>query len=152
VLKLQCLFQGVLIMNRLVLAAAAVFLGVVCAAAPAQADRGGRHDGGGLLLGFGLGLACCGYAPYYSPSYYGYPDYYAPPPTVVYTTPPPVTYVAPPAYYAPSAPYVASTQASPVFVDRQGRTCRSFQTSIDGAPVHGTACLQPDGTWRTVDE
>ncbi|MGB9153471.1 MAG: hypothetical protein WCD70_10335, partial [Alphaproteobacteria bacterium] len=80
--------------------------------------------------------------------YYGYPAYYyAPPPaTVTYTqpAPPPVTYVVP--------QVLPASQASPIFVDSKGRTCRNFQSSIDGAPVSGTACLQPDGTWHAVAE
>jgi hypothetical protein len=68
------------------------------------------------------------------------PYYYAPPPPVVYA-PPPTYYSAPPAYYAPPA------QAT-------GQQCREYQstTTINGQPqqIVGTACLQPDGTWRIV--
>ncbi len=158
-----------------------VSLAAIAAVTPAHADH---FHGGGIYLGFGG--PCCGYYPYYSPYYYGYPTYYAPAPTVVYTTPPPVTYVAPPAtsyVYAPApaaptalapaaAPAAApatsvasaplapaseaeplpATQASATFTDAQGRSCRTFETSIEGTPVSGTACLQPDGTWRTVGE
>jgi len=143
-------------MKRLALAAIVILLGVSSAAMPAHADR--FRGGGGFAVGFGLGALCCGYYPYYSPSYYGYPAYYAPP-TVVYQTPP-VTYVAPPAYYTQAPAYapppapaaVAASQASPVFADDKGRTCRTFQTTVSGSVVNGTACLQPDGTWRTVGE
>ena len=131
-------------MKRSILAAATVILSVA-AIAPAQA-RG--YD---ALLGFGLGVGvatCCGW-PYYAPySYgYGYPAYYyaPPPPTVVYAQPAPVmTYMAPPA--------LSASQASPVYIDQQGRSCRKFQSSIEGTPVSGTACLQADGTWHTVGE
>ena len=137
-------------MKRLVQASIIALLCLcVVGSTPAQA-RGGQ-----FLLGFGLGTLCCGYAPYYSSYYYGYPTYYvpptyyAPPPAVVYTQPasPPVTY-----YVAPPQTPLPATQAAPEFVDSQGRTCRKFQSSIDGTPVSGTACLQPDGTWHTVAE
>jgi|GEM_PF-3232608 hypothetical protein len=146
--------------------ALAVFVALLCLAAlpaPAEAWWRGGHDGfgwgfgSGVALGVGIG-ACCGYYPYYSPAYYGYPAYYAPPPaTVVYEAPAaPVTYVQPqqqPVYAQqpqPAAQPVAASQASASYTDSSGRTCRNFQSNIDGAPVNGTACLQPDGSWRTV--
>jgi surface antigen len=54
-----------------------------------------------------------------------------------------------------SAPaQIDATQASSTFVDKQGRTCREYQTSIvvGGVtkPAHGTACLEADGSWRVV--
>ena len=106
------------------------------------------------------GFGCCGYGyggyypygPY--PAYY-YPYYVAPPP-VVYAVPPPspVVYAAPPpppAYAAApvAAPPVAANQTSPTYIDAQGRTCRQFQSTSGGQPF-GTACLQPDGSWRAV--
>jgi hypothetical protein len=106
-----------------------------------------------VVVGIGLG----GYygSPYYAPYYgYGYPGYYPPayyaaPPTVVYQqAAPQVTYAQPPAPYQQG---MSASQASQAYTDSQGRTCRQFQSSIDGAPVNGTACLQPDGSWRTVD-
>jgi surface antigen len=37
----------------------------------------------------------------------------------------------------------------------QGTTCREYQTNaaVDGRwqQVRGTACLQPDGSWRVVN-
>ena len=165
-------------MKYWVFAAAMVFLGVTAIATPAHADRGyyrgggygdrwgggrwgGDDDRGGYFGGdddggffMGMGAFCCANTSYY---YSGYPSYYAPPPTVVYT--PPAAYVAPPAtYYGTSAPYVppasavSATQASPTFVDKKGRTCRTFRAPVDGETVNGTACLQPNGTWRTVGE
>ena len=71
------------------------------------------------------------------------PVYYPPPP-VYYG--PPVAYAPPPVVYAPE-PFVAG--AAPA--DRQ---CREYQTTstVDGQQqqIYGTACLQPDGTWRIV--
>jgi len=161
-------------MTRLLFAALVAILGLAVSP-PAQARD---H----LSVGIGLG-GCCGYAPYYSPYYYGaYPYYYAPPP-VVYTQPPTVIYQQAPVYEqapapvyqqapaptyqqppaapaaAPMAPVtsaapapVAASQASEEYTDDKGRTCRSFLSSINGAAVNGTACLQPDGSWRTVGE
>jgi hypothetical protein len=83
----------------------------------------------------------------------GAPYYYAPyPPAVVYAPPPPV-YAAPPIVYATppaSAPPASATAAAPA-----GQTCREFQTPamIDGRQqmTRGTACQQPDGSWRFVN-
>lgn len=92
--------------------------------------------------------------PYYRPSYrpyYPY-DYYPPrvvyaPPPVYYAPPPPVVYQAPPAYYGPpqtlpGGPLVSQTH------------CREYQSTsvVNGQTVasYGTACLQPDGSWRMV--
>lgn len=89
--------------------------------------------------------------------YYPRPYYYDPPVVVYRYAPPPprVVYVAPqPAVvYAAPAPVTVSP-ASPVYTDSLGRTCREYQTtvSVGGAPqpAYGTACLQPDGSWRVV--
>jgi hypothetical protein len=86
------------------------------------------------------------------PAFYGYgpPAYYYPPPPAYYAPPPP------PAYYYPppaSAEPAAGPPESNGAYDNQ--TCREYQTTtrIDGAmhPSYGTACLQPDGTWRIVN-
>jgi hypothetical protein len=151
-------------MKRFILAAAIALCGFA-AVTPAQA-----HDHVSIGVGFGGygGYGCCGrgyypyYPAYYPPAYYAYPTYYAPPPTVVYAQPTYYDYPQPapaPAYQpapqpqvappAPSAPVTASTDPS---TDSKGRTCRAFQSAIDGAPVTGTACLQPDGSWRTIGE
>lgn len=91
-----------------------------------------------------------GYYPGYVYSYpgYYYPPYYAPPP-VAYAPPPSVTYVVPPATPMAGAP-LAANQTSPTFTDALGRTCRRFQTTSGVGPTSGTACLMPDGSWRTV--
>lgn len=116
------------------------------------------------VVSIGIGGGCCGYYPYYShnyygyPSYYGYPTYYTPPPSTVIYAVPPVTYVQP-QVVTTAIPTISSfpntisaTQGDSPFVDSRGRTCREFQSSFNGAPVSGTACLQSDGTWRTVDQ
>jgi len=74
-----------------------------------------------------------------------------------YSYPPPA-YYAPPAYYYPP-PAAAPASAAPPYQaggeQAQGQTCREYQstTKIDGRPqaTYGTACLQPDGTWRIVN-
>ncbi|MDR3449477.1 MAG: hypothetical protein P4M15_07005 [Alphaproteobacteria bacterium] len=130
-------------MKRLAFITLLAVTGMAATVVPAQA-----HDHGHARLSIGLGFGG-GYYPYYSPYYYGYP-YYGPP--VVYAEPPPVIYTQPaPVYVTPPETALPSTQASPTYTDQQGRTCRQFQSTIDNAPVSGTACLQPDGTWRTVE-
>lgn len=52
-------------------------------------------------------------------------------------------------------PVLSATQTTPNYVDTYGRTCREYQTTGFVAGSHGnmygTACLQPDGTWRVVN-
>ncbi len=112
----------------------------------AHADRVGIYVG----AGYGGGYY---HRPWGEPYYpaYGYPGYYpyyyyaAPPPPVVYG-PPPV------AYATPAVPSV--DQSSPTFTDSSGRTCREYQSTAQIAggaqSTYGTACLQPDGSWRVV--
>lgn len=80
----------------------------------------------------------------------GPPAYYYPPP-YYYAPPPPVVYTPPPAYYGSPPP----PAASPAYQSSSGQTCREYQTTVtvDGQsqPGYGTACLQPDGTWRMIN-
>jgi len=75
-----------------------------------------------------------------------------PPPRVVYVAPPEVVYMPAP---QPAAPPVPATAASPVYQAADGRYCREYQATItvEGRPQasFGTACLQPDGSWRIVN-
>ena len=139
-------------MKKILLSAAAL-CAFAAFATPAHADH--WHHDGGVHIGIGLGYG------YYPPGwgYYGYPGYYYPP---YYVAPPPVAYVPPPAYYAAPAPapvYAAPSsipadQTSPTYTDERGQTCREYQSTaiVGGAsqPTYGTACLQPDGSWRVV--
>lgn len=110
------------------------------------------HGRGGISLSFGYGYnpyydGYYGYPHYYHhPYYYGYPAYYSPPPTVVYESSPQVVYV-------PSQAVLAN-QTSPTYTNDEGLTCREYQATgrVNGhiAPTYGTACLQPDGSWRIV--
>ncbi len=54
-----------------------------------------------------------------------------------------------------SAPSARSKRAAPPSAADASGPCREFQTHIiiDGKsePAHGTACRQPDGTWRVVN-
>jgi hypothetical protein len=148
-------------MHRVILAFLVALLATAGLSSAAEA-RG--HVG----VGIGIGLGGWGY-PYY-PGYYGYPAYYPyyyPP--AVYQAPPTVVYAQPaaPAYYvqpsqqaygqvplqpqAQQSSYPSVTPTSNTFVDEQGRSCRLFQSEMDGAPVSGKACLQPDGSWRTAE-
>lgn len=111
--------------NGVIRVIAAVAVVAACAAfAPAPASAR-------VVVGFRFG------APLFAPV----PAYYPPPP-VYYAPPPPVYYVPPPADEPAPVPAAASRQ------------CREYSTTtvIAGAPqeVYGTACLQPDGTWRIV--
>jgi hypothetical protein len=97
-------------------------------ASPAQAR-------GFVSVGIGVPLVL-------GPSYY-----YPPPPLVAYPPPAPVYYAPAPAYAPPAAAY-APPPAAP-----QGE-CREYESTmtVGGQPqsVVGTACRQPDGTWRIV--
>jgi len=80
---------------------------------------------------------------YYAPP----PRYYQPPPRVIYAPPPTVVYADPPqVIYAP--PVVANN------VKPSNQYCREYQstTIVGGQKIasYGTACQQPDGSWRIV--
>ena len=120
-------------MKKRMLVAVAFLFALGMAHPPVAEARGGTHVG--IYANFG----CCygGYYPYAPYPYYApyYEPYYVAPPPVVYAVPPPSP--------------VAANQTSPTFIDAQGRTCRQFQ-STSGGQAFGTACLQPDGSWRAV--
>ena len=116
-------------------------------------------------IGLGFGPIFPGYGYYQPYRYYAPPppvvQYYAPPP-VVYAPPPPpppvVQYYNPPPvaqYYNPPPAPIGVDPAGPVYYSRSGQQCREFQSRamIGGRPqpIYGTACLQPDGSWRIVD-
>jgi hypothetical protein len=105
---------------------------VACALVPAAAAARG-------YVTFGLG--------FYPPPP---PVIYAPPP-VYYVPPPPIAYPPPP-YYAPPPAYAPA--AAPAAAAPAGQECREYQSTavINGQPEQtvGTACRQPDGTWRIV--
>jgi hypothetical protein len=112
------------------------------AAAPALA-------GGGVGVTFGFG----GYPhPHYGRHHhYRPPTFFGPPP--VYYVRPPVYLPPPPVYYAPPVygepiPFQAQPQI-------QRGICREYQSTavVNGAvvPTYGTACQQPDGTWRLIN-
>lgn len=107
-----------------------------------DAEAHGRRSRGSVYFSYG--------APYYyPPPYYHAPRYYYPPPPVVYA-PPPVVYAPPPVTYAPP-PVTYAPPAGPA-ISREH--CREYQAPavVGGEPgnTYGTACLQPDGTWRIV--
>ncbi len=108
-----------------------VFAGAMMLNAIPALAGGGGHVGFGLSFGFPL-------------FFYGPPAYYAPPPP--YYAPPPVVYAPAPTLYA--------TPASPPYVGSSGASCQQFQSFglINGRRerIYGTACQQPDGSWRVV--
>jgi hypothetical protein len=110
---------------------------VVAAAGAMTAGPAAARGGGHVFFGFNT----------WGPSYY-YP-YYAP-----YYYPP--AYYPPPLVYAPAPAYgTVQPLPPPGYPDSSGRNCREYQTTIqvDGQaqPIHGTACQQPDGTWRMIN-
>lgn len=137
-------------MVRRTVVALGVLLGSALAlpVAPAQADS------------FSFGYSS-GYYPrhhYHHPRHYHRPRVvYVAPPVYYYPPPPPrVVYVEPrpaPVYVQPSAPvsYGTVVPGGPL-VDRT--QCREYQSTavVNGqqVPSYGTACLQPDGSWRIV--
>ncbi len=93
---------------------------------------------------------------HYGYRYYGPPVVYAPPP-VYYAPPPPrVVYVPPSPAYAPTYSAMPTvTGTAPAYRTADGRYCREYQSSVSVGggmqPSYGTACLEPDGSWRIVD-
>ncbi len=81
---------------------------------------------------------------------------YRPAPRIYWPAPPSRVVVLPPrTIYVPSSPVLQAVPASPVFRGTDGRYCREYQTTVTiagtGQPGYGTACLEPDGTWRVVN-
>jgi hypothetical protein len=117
--------------------AATTLLAIGLAIAPVTAEARGF-----VRFGFGFGF----------PIFVGPPPVvYAPPP--VFYGPPPVIYGPPPAgYYAPpSSGYLPPPAAYP----STGQDCRPYKGTavIDGQTrtLSGTACRQPDGSWRATN-
>jgi len=139
-------------MKRLVFGAAALFFASVLAAGAARADHGGMHGGmhggfhGGFHNGFHHGFFFHDrgdfhhhfffHHGFFHPFFFGAPFFSEP--IALY---PPLPY--------PAYPY------GPAYGDAgYGGNCVQFQTTviINGQPTQawGTACEQPDGTWRLV--
>lgn len=83
-------------------------------------------------------------------AYYPEHQYKSFTPSPVYYYPPVVYYSYQPNYVAPPDPPVQAE----TYIDQGGAYCRTYSEEIivDGIPREsfGKACLQPDGTWRTV--
>jgi len=90
--------------------------------------------------------------PYWGPRYRSSVIVYAPPP-VYYPPPPRVVYAPPPVVYAPAP--IDAVPASAPYRTSDGRYCREYQAQVmvGGVPQpsYGTACQQPDGSWRVVN-
>lgn len=91
--------------------------------------------------------------------HYDYPHYRAfpvyPPHITTYIAPPPIVYAPRPSTtIIMTAPALPADQASPTYIDESGQTCREYQSTIfvgdQQQQAYGTACLQPDGTWRVT--
>lgn len=111
--------------------AGAVVLALAFVPQAASARDGFR---GGVIFSFGAP------APYY-------PYYYAPPAAY---GPPPVAYAPPPGVVYPASPPPQTNLGAEV-----SQNCREYTApaNVGGRTVqtYGTACLQPDGTWRIVE-
>jgi hypothetical protein len=133
----------------LALILAGIFIGL-----PAPARAGAR-------VSVTVGDDCCWYgqpAPYHHHHHnphWGRPVYVVPPP-VIYEPAPVVVVPARPSvvYVEPPRQPMAASPASPDYRTSSGQTCREYQSSVViggvSRPSYGTACLQPDGTWRVV--
>ena len=99
-----------------------------------------------VSVGIGVGVPLFGPPP---------PIVYAPPPVYYVPPPPPVYYVPPPPPPPPPPPTAAVPPPPPPASPTAGQECREYQTTtmINGTPQQavGTACRQPDGTWRIVN-
>lgn len=94
--------------------------------------------------------------PHFHRHYYPGPVIVAPPPAVYYEPPPTVVYRRPPTVVVVPAPSpLAVDPAGPAYLSNSGQVCREYQTTvvIGGVqqPGYGTACQQPDGSWRVVN-
>jgi hypothetical protein len=112
-------------------------------AAPASADS--------FLFGYSSGHRQDNHRRHHHHQQHHWPRYHY----SYYHYPPPVYYVpAPRVIYVPAAAALAAIPTPPHrTVD--GRYCREYQATVtvDGMPQprSGTACLQPDGSWRVVN-
>lgn len=104
-----------------------------------------------VVVGVGVGPVMPAYPHHHRPHYYYPPVYVAPPPAVVYQPGPPVVFAQPPIAQSP----LPVNPAGPIYMSRSGQLCREYQSTImiGGVPQpsHGTACQQPDGSWRVVN-
>lgn len=130
-----------------VLSAVAVMIAVLGLTQPAQADPR-RHDG----------WRYDGWNDNWRGDDWRWdrPHRYARPPreVIMVYPPPPVVYAQPRVVYVDPAP-VQAIPMSPPYTDGYGRYCREYQSTmtVGGSSQrgYGTACLQPDGSWRIVN-
>lgn len=119
-------------------------------------DRGyynGRNDSDGddalaavaIIGGVFLGAAALSAA--------SQPSYYTPPPQTVYAPAPSYGYGN--SGYDYEQPPIQAVPSSNVYQAQSGQYCREYQSqaNIGGRMTYGygTACLQPDGSWRVAN-
>ncbi len=121
----------------------------------------GRSKGAAIggILGLGLGaiIAAAADNDRHHPRQVGYappPPAYVPPP--VYAPPPYDPAYQQGAYQPPYPPAPVYGQSDPYAGTQYSQAyCRQYNGSINvngnNYPSYGTACLQPDGTWRMVN-
>ena len=138
------------------LIAAAAVAALCLAAAPASADN--------FRFGFSYGSPGWGHRHHHHHHRHHYRHYHrhfhGPP--IVFIPRPPVIYAPPPAVYAPPVIYTPGgsplrvvPSSRPAYRAADGRYCREYQATIsvggEYQPAYGTACQDPDGSWRIVD-
>jgi hypothetical protein len=130
-------------------AAVALIAGALALASPPASANGS----GAFWAVFGAftALALVGAAA--QPTYVYVPAYAYPAP--VYYAYPAAPVAAVPVVATPGATPLAANPASSVYQAADGRLCREFEATVIMAgaaqPVHGTACLGPDGVWRVAN-
>lgn len=111
--------------------------------APPRYHDHDRHNDDGLAAVAIIGGVLLGAALLSSTSHANY----APPPQNIYAPPPPD-------YGYGQAP-VQATPYSDVYQTQAGQYCREYQSRVNvGGRMqygYGTACMQPDGSWRVVN-
>ena len=125
-------------------AAAVLGLGLL-AAAPPPADAE-------VFIG---GCFNCGFRPHFFHPFFGRRVIFVPPPAVYYGRPPAAIYAPPASAYVTPGASVSATPVSPPYQAANGLTCREYQSRVvvggQAQNSYGTACLQPDGSWRIAN-
>ena len=126
------------------LAAAVLGLGLLAAAAP-QADAA-------VFVG---GCFNCGFRPHFFHPFFGPRVVFVGPPPVYYARPPGAVYAPPASAYVTPGQAISATPVSPPYQASNGLTCREYQSTVvvggRAQNSYGTACLQPDGSWRIAN-
>ena len=125
------------------LAVAVLGLGLLAAAPPAEAA---------VFVG---GCFNCGFRPHFLHPFFGPRVVFVGPPPVYYAPPPAVVYAPPASAYLTPGASISATPVSPPYRAANGLMCREYQSTVfvggRSQNSYGTACLQPDGSWRIAN-